>query len=72
MNVAIQAAKYSQELAHAKHQLFAVQTFDRSMLRNSRINQLLERIETLELAVRLCNDDDAQIIEDLAESACTF
>lgn len=65
MNVKDQAKQYNADLALVKHQLFAVQKFDHSFLRKSRIAALQDRINTLETLVALCSADDAQEVEDL-------
>ena len=69
MNTTTQATQYRTDLAKARAQLVAVKVFDRSILRNTRIAELSDYISTLELALSLCEADDAQFVEDMAASA---
>jgi len=68
MNTANQATQYRAELAIARHELYAVQKFDRTIVRASRIAMHLDRVATLEMLVSLCEADDAQMVEDMAEA----
>jgi hypothetical protein len=69
MNTATQAQQYSADLEQARKELVAVQVFDRTFLRQSRIESFMDRINTLEMLVSLCEAEDAQIVEDLADVA---
>ena len=66
MNVQQQLTQYRADLAKAKKELVAVQVFDRTVLRASRIAERADYIQTLEVLIRLCEADDAQIVEDMA------
>lgn len=68
MNIAQQAAQYAEDLAAARHQLYAVKKFDSSILRKSRIAEWSDRVATLEMLVDLCTREDAQMVEDMAEA----
>ena len=66
MNVHQQLTQYRADLAKAKKELVAVQVFDRTVLRASRIAERADYIQTLEVLIGLCEADDAQIVEDMA------
>mgnify|MGYP003582977957 CR=1 FL=1 len=65
MNTVAQAIQYRADLAKARIQLAGVKIFDSSILRATRIAELSDYIATLELAVSLCEADDAQAVEDM-------
>jgi hypothetical protein len=69
MNTATQSQQYRADLEQARKILVAWQVFDRTFLRQSRIESCMDRINTLEMLVSLCEAEDAQMVEDLAEAA---
>ena len=66
MNVQQQLTQYRADLVKAKQELVAVQVFDRTVLRASRIAERNDYIQTLESVISLCEADDAQVVEDMA------
>lgn len=60
------ATTYRKQLATVRGTLAGVQQFDRTMLRATRIAELSDQIQTLELLVDVCEREGAEECEALA------
>lgn len=61
-----QLEQYKADLNQVRKELVAIQVFDRTILRASRISERLDYIATLELAISLYEAEDHEEVEALA------